>query len=169
MERRGSWLGYIAVGIGVLALVVALMGRPGWQQVVVQAPPEPVPPVEAARPVVPAEPVAPGRPLPEGGSWRHDEHHWRGHGPGFAFGGGANWRPHHYGPFGWLFGLVGDLVKLGLALLLIVAGVRLLRGWRGPGAGGGTNSAPGSPPPSEPPPSELRAPEPPSTGPTAYL
>ncbi len=172
MERRGNLLGYVAIGLGALALIVALAGL-GGPQVSIQVPWAGVSPAEV--PAAPAAPQAPAPPLeparPEGKRlFRHElEREWRfhgrapwgehgwGHGPGLFAG--------RHGP-GWFMGpfmFLGDLIKLGLALLAAILGLRLLRGRGGPGgAAGTTGQNPGTPPQDPPPP-------PPHTGPTAYL
>ena len=158
MERRGNVLGYVAIGLGALALVVALLGGPSRSQVSIQVPwvaEAPVAPEDPAARAAPVPPIQPAR--PEGpGIFKHElEQEWRfhGHGPWSANGWGqfAGW--HGPGLFMWPFMFLGSLIKLGLALLAIMLGLRLLRGRRGPGGA----------PPQAPPPT------PPHTGPTAYL
>ena len=165
MERRDGWLGYVAIGLGVLALVVALTGRPGRSSVSFQVPyAQPVAPAAPAAPVIPEE-LRRGRSMPEGRFHREHEQRWfdRGPGPDFHIAPAFGWGGHHHGPFG-IFGMIGHLARLGLVLLLLLLGLKLLRDWRGPGNSGGG----GNPPPTAPP-SELGGPEPPTTGPTVYL
>jgi hypothetical protein len=139
MNRRQSWMGYIAIGLGLLALVVALGGRGfgPWERGPIygfQTRERVVQP-----PVVPAVPEAP----------RAENHGFRQHGP---FGGARGY--HHdgwgFGPGMLLFGLgrlLDTLVKLALLGLLLALGLRFLRGQQGGGAPttGGDNPPPGGP------------------------
>ena len=144
MNRRGNWLGYAAIALGALALVVALAGNAHGgprvydrmvytqaEQLVRRAVPSapgeapwfrhhahPAPPVP---PIAPAAPAAPTVELHRG---------WHG-GPGF-----------HMGPFGWFGMMLGNLRDLLLAVLLIGLGWRLLRGRPGPSNGPGTTEPP---------------------------
>ena len=162
MERRESWLGYLAVGLGVLALVVALAGHGGGPRVVTVPGGETgerviqeelraeIPPV----PTVPPPPAAPLPPELRGGDaegWGRQFESRLGRGPSGA---------HHHGPGGWgPFGLLRGLLKFAAAGLLITLGLRLLRGpWHhgphpgfaGPGMPPGPPPAPPAPPPANP-------------------
>lgn len=156
MEGRNRWLGYVAIGLGLLALLVALAGRldgPGRRG----GPPagDFRGPVTLERSHDPAQPNATPSPQPnpqqpnaqrQGGSRSHDfrggwdreappawgseprEGFQRGFGPHMGF---------FFGPWMLLRGLRDTLV----ALVLIAIGWRLFRGRRGPANGSG-----GSPP-----------------------
>jgi hypothetical protein len=142
MNGRQRWLGFLAIGLGVLALLTALPHR-GWGQHVRVD----VPPRVAAVPPAPAAPQSPGaffyegRPHAWGGPWAH--HGWHA-GPGFLFDG---------------------LLKLAMIFFLTALGLRLLRGWRGPG--GQTWRHAGPPWHHGPPPWQEYAPPPPAPGQTA--
>ncbi len=149
MNRRGNWLGYAAIALGALALVVALGGNghrgPRLHDRVVYSQAAeaeqfarrgiPFSPGEApwsrhhvhpAAPVAPGAPAVPAAPAVEfhrGGGWHG--------GPGF-----------HMGPFGWFGIILGNLRDALLAFLLIALGWRLLRGRQDPGAAPGTTELP---------------------------
>lgn len=175
MERRESWLGYLAIGLGVLALLVALHGQTA-PQVSIQVPWAGAQQVPAA-PAPPAAPPAPAEPArPEGPrAFRREleqELRFRGPGPWHEHGWG-----HVHGPFAggfgpglffWPFMFLGGLIKLGLALLAVMLGLRLLRGRRGPWSGWHRHPG-GNEPHTHRPPEPPEAPTPPHTGPTAYL
>lgn len=139
MGFRGNRLGFVAVGLGLLALIIAFSHHSGGRQVSIQVPPAPV----AAAPDVP--PVAPVAPRAEGGP-RHD---WQQRGP-FGPGPGerGEWgrrgeRHHAFGPHFFvarlLRTLIGlSLIGLGLWWLRNRRGGRGDRGGRGgPGGWGG--------------------------------
>jgi hypothetical protein len=128
VENNGRRLGWIAIGIGVVALLVALFNRgPGWQMS--GMPYGYAVPSGMERGYGPAAPAAPGAPQSgfgpqerfgprEGFGMRHESREGmyfgaRGHhGPGFFF-----W------PFFW----IGGLLKLALFGLLLFLGIKLLR------------------------------------------
>ncbi len=179
MDRRDGWLGYVAVGLGALALLVALLGSGGAPRVEIAVPlsgsgqvPDVVPavPTVPAPTVVPpappaANPVPPPRPPravmpPELDAAREAERrqterlqeqlHARRHGSPFGpfaaareeiivSHGHTSWSPF-WGPMA----IVGMVLKLGMAILMIGFGVRLLRS-----RGNGHGNTP--PPPSGPP------------------
>ena len=174
MDRRSNWLGYVAIGLGVLALMLALGDRGRAERVTIWgpgievAPPAAVAPAPAAPRAQQAPDVQPAVP-PHGLEgreffWKHREAHGRHFGPGWGgrFGHGPFW-----GPLGFIGELVSGLVKGLAALALILLGLRLLRRRRDGGQGGPA----GPPPPSDLPPSD--APRPagygPHTGETRYL
>jgi len=161
MEGRRNWLGYAAVGIGLLALVIALSDRAGgigsyaglsWGQV------GPAP-FRYAAPAAPQPPQAPqAQPAPEWGpgqerrefrfkQWHHDELRPA---PGVPFAHGVPHGPPHveffergHGPFffGGPFMFLRGLRDLLIAGILILLGLRLLRG----------RPTPPQAPPTEPP------------------
>lgn len=135
MERSGRWLGWIAIALGALALVIALGVRvhlPAW--------PGFGPPTGFYGP--PA--AGPGWQAPAEGRGYQDR--WRGH--DWAMG------PRHVGP-GWFFLLpffwIGKLARLALFALLVVLALKLLGGGRGSSARGGGRSGPDQPGPEPPP------------------
>src|SRR5688500_2092221 len=106
---RQRWLGFLAIGLGVLALFAA-MPRHGWDRHIrVETRPAGV-----AAPVAPAMPPQPGPFFDHGGPrvWAaHRMHHgWHG-GPGF---------------------LIDGLLKVAMIFVLTALGLRLLRGRHGP-------------------------------------
>ncbi|HSH79431.1 MAG TPA: hypothetical protein VLA19_12990 [Herpetosiphonaceae bacterium] len=172
------WLGYVAVGLGALALLAALNGRSGSYIAVEvpSAPPfAPVPTVVLPR--MPEPPLMPARPpelvVPRDFSGFH-------HGPGARIERELEyvWRGNVHSGWGWPFGgifgagrwVMDGLLRFALAFLLIALGLRFLRGRRG---GSGTSSsspddAPPTPmggPPTTPPPGN----RPPHMGETTYL
>ncbi len=177
MERRERWLGYVAVGLGALALLAALNGRSGSYIAVEvpSAPPfAPVPTVVLPR--MPEPPLMPARPpelaVPRDFSWFH-------HGPGTRIEKELEyaWRSNVHSGWGWPFGgifaagrwVMDGLLRFALAFFLIALGLRFLRGRRG-GSGtgnGGRDDAPPTPmgrPPQTPPGNR-----PPHMGETTYL
>ncbi len=141
MENNGRRLGWIAIAIGVVALLVALTGRmssfganrynayqygPGQQF---------TQPFQNNPNVAPQAPVAPqGRMGPQGKvgpNMRGEGHGFRG-GPG-QMRGGHGW----FGFFLWPFHILGGLVRLLFWGLLIFLGIKLFqrRGWGGPRGG----------------------------------
>ncbi len=179
MDRRDGWLGYVAVGLGALALLVALLGSGGaprveiavpmggfgqMPDVVPAVPPLPAPTVappapRAANPVLPPLPPQAVMP-PELDAAREAERrrtetfreHFRDrqhHGPIGPFAAAredviVSHGHNRWNPFWGPMALAGVGLKLGIAILMIGFGVRLLRG-RGDGRG---NTPP---PPSGPP------------------
>lgn len=150
MERNGRLLGWIAIAIGVVALVVALTGRDtglGWRYNRDVTMFRGVPGAQFSQPQAPQAPVPPQqfeRRFEERGAMRG------GHGP---FGG-------HRPFFMWPFMMFGWLFRLFFWGLLIVLLLRLVRGpgwWKrrgpgGPAQGGGSNAPPNTPnEPSDPP------------------
>src|SRR5687767_12162717 len=93
MERRENWLGYLAVGLGALALMMAFMGRGGPQVAIsipagglgsVEVPQAGVVPAVPPLPAMPAQPpelrAAPEAPFAPGRrTFEHREWHFRGH------------------------------------------------------------------------------------------
>lgn len=164
MENNGRRLGWIAIAIGVVALLVALTGRVssfGWSRYNQFGPqPQFAQPYQNNPNVAPQAPAAPqGRMGPRGNIGPN----MRGEGPGFHGGpmhmrGGPGW----FGFFMWPFRLVGGLFKLLFWGLLIFLVIKLFqrRGWGGPRGGGrgpdGPRNEPTQPnqstPPSEQPP-----------------
>ena len=175
MERRERWLGYVAVGLGALALLAALNGG-STSYITVEAPravsvPQGAPAPTAVPPqqLMPAQPPLPVQPPPF--FWRehgarphieeHFQYHWRG-GPGSGWG----W------PFGGLFAsgqhVASTLLRFAVAFFLLMLGLRLLRGGRrgNPPAGNSGGEAPPTPMSGPPAPPANR---PPSMGETTYL
>ena len=179
MDRRDGWLGYVAVGLGALALLVALLGSGGAPRVEITVPSSSsgqVPDVVPAVPPLPAPTVVPPAPraadpglppLPpraamppeldearEAERWHTEtfRQHFRSrqhHGPVGPLAAAREEvivsRGHNsWSPFWGPMAIAGIVLKLGMALLMIGFGVRLLRG-RGDGRG---NTPP---PPSGPP------------------
>ncbi len=179
MDRRDGWLGYVAVGLGVLALLVALFGSGGAPRVEIAVPmsgPGQMPDLVPAVPTVPAPTVVPPAPRaanpvlpplppraampPELDAAREAQRrqieafreHFRSrqhHDPIEPFAAAreeviASHRYSSWSPFWGPMALAGVGLKLGMAILMIGFGVRLLRG-RGDGRG----DTP--PPPSGPP------------------
>ena len=170
MDRRDGWLGYVAVGLGALALLVALLGSGGAPRVEIAVPMSgsgQMPDVVPAVPTVPAPTVVPPAPRPpravmppELDAAREAErrqterlqeqlHTWQHRSPIGPFAaareeiivshGHTSWSPF-WGPMA----IAGMVLKLGMAILMIGFGVRLLRG-----RGNGHGNTP--PPPSGPP------------------
>lgn len=138
MESRGNRLGFLAVGLGLLALLVALSNRSSAPQVSIQVPQAPAAVAPAAPQAAPAAPAAPG---PEFG-------HKRGWQDRAGYGPRGNWdhqskfyggRHHRSGPF-----FLGGLLRTLLGLGLIGLGLWWLRSRRGPGGWGGPGG-PGGP------------------------
>lgn len=149
MERRQQWLGYVAIGIGMLALLVALGGRGderrmmrgeygygGWER---SAPPMQVAPVPAQPQAPAAAPQAPR--MEEEYGFRHQG------GPPWMMGRqGDGWGDGHPGMFFGPGMLLGGLAKLALIFLLFSLGLRFLRGRRGPHGGPPAHGGGGTPP-----------------------
>ena len=158
MERRNNFLGYIAIALGAVALIVALGARnegpnisfsmpgPGMQAANPPAAVQPAPPA-AARPAAPQPPDAPdAQPAPGSERGQFNFHTERGgkfawgdqDGPSWNTQGGPPWArggqfgPGRHGPFFFApFFIVGGLLKLLLAVGLIGFGLRMLRRRRG--------------------------------------
>lgn len=182
LERRGNWLGYVAVGLGTVALLVALGGRMGSSQVTVNVPSSAI---GQAAPTAVAPSQAPtaasnrgqaqGDPrhaFGRGGGGRGPERHGRG--PGL-FGAWLPWG-HHFGE-GIKLLLGGLLAGLGLLLLWRngffgprSGGFGRGRRWRGGHASGewhgGQRPAPPAGPPPPPGGPSSTPPSPPYTGET---
>jgi hypothetical protein len=108
---RQRWLGFLAIGLGVLVILTMLPHR-GWSHNVRYEVPRAVAiPAMPAAPVAPAPPVAP-QPVP----------------PAFVYGGGP-WMHHGWGGPGFL---INGLLKAAMIFFLVALGLRLLRGPRGP-------------------------------------
>lgn len=186
MEGNGSRkLSWIAIALGGLALFVALSGRmearggrfsgpQGYNR----------PSAFQAAPVAPVAPdqVGPqgqfdprGQFGPRGGFGPRDQAGPGGQfGPRGGFEGQMRGGPRHGFPFFLLpFMLFGGLIKLAFVALLVVLGLRLIRGGRGPwGRGGGRGPwghGPDSPPNDQPPPSRPGPEQPPYTGDTQQM
>lgn len=111
---RQRWLGFLAIGLGVLALFSALSHRGGERNVRVERHQAAV-----AVPVAPAAPASQAAPQPPAAfAHRGGPHGWGG--PGMHRGG-------HGGP-GFL---LDGLLKLAMIFVLTALGLRLLRGGRG--------------------------------------
>ena len=152
MNGRNRWLGYLAVGLGALALIVSLGGRfsgprmygggPwGHDRGSAQAPQVQPAPQAPGAPQAPAPHRAPrdfGRhwgPGPQEGQGATDPRFFdRGH---RDFGRHGGHGPH-WGPFGFPFMILRGLRDALVAGLLILIGLRLLQGRRGPSNGGTT-------------------------------
>lgn len=151
MKSGSNWLGLIGVGLGLLALVVALGGRFG-SPVTIQFPnggpmmgqTQRGTPRDFVVPNAPQAPQAPQvQPAPQApghGEWAQrgphgfegGSHSWRDVGPSHGMG-----RGHHGGFFMPFF--MGGLFRFAVALGLIALGWRLLkRGGSSGGNGGGT-------------------------------
>lgn len=148
MEPHGNRLGLIAIILGAVALVVALSARDRTPSMPMhrsrEVPAIQTPPAHQA----PSPPHAP----------RFERDDWQDKQP---FAGGERWNnserftERRHGPFFGLFWFFGGLLRLLIALLLIVLGLRLLRrsGWGGPGShrrGSGHSGEPRDPPPGTP-------------------
>ena len=129
MGRRDTWLGYVAIGVGVLALLMSLGGGFRGSRVALHAPYGGGWEQSAPAPGVPEDQLfcrrGPGACAPHVGP---------GGGPGMM------WQRHDYhggfGFFGMIWWLLSSLVKLGLAILAILVGLRFLRGRGGSGGPG---------------------------------
>ena len=150
MERRQQWLGYVAIGLGMLALLVALGGRGGgpqimrgdygygeWERAV---PPVQVAPVPVQPPAPAAVPQAQRMPMHEEFTFRHRE------GPPAAMGRQGGWGHGHPGMFFGPGMVLDKLAKLALICLLFALGLRFLRGHQGPHGGPPTHGGSGTPP-----------------------
>lgn len=126
MESRGNRLGLIAVGLSLLALLVAFSGRASSPRISIEMPQAPVAP---SRPDV--APAAPAAPQPDGRA--QDRRGWGGPGAHGPWERQADGRHHHVGPLFFLGGLFRTLVGLSL----IGLGLRWLRNRRGRGGSGG--------------------------------
>ena len=134
MDSRGNRLGVIALGVSLVALMVAFGGRWSAPSVTIQMPDS----HEAAAPATPGAPAAaaaPAAPHTEAdaterhqdmrGPWGRGPDEWRGRGG--------------FGPFMFMAGVMRTLI----GLALIGMGLMWLRrrrgpgGWRGPGGPGG--------------------------------
>jgi hypothetical protein len=177
MDGNSRWQGWAALALAGLALFIALGGRqqPAY---VMQAP---------AVQAVPAAPAAPGQfdqrgPAFEGrgpGFYAERRPVFEDRGPGFH-GQRGHWgygRPHGFGPFGFLFGIVKFVGFLLLGFLLLKLLSRRFgwrRHWGGPPWAYGPHGHPGQPgQPAEgeqdPPAPERRDDPPPTTGDTTKL
>ena len=153
MNGRNRWLGYLAVGLGALALIVALGGRFSGPRMYGGGPwgdyRGPVPGNQAQAPAAPQVPVAPQAPAPDHAQRDFGRH--RGPGPREGqvapdprfFDRGSDFRRHgghgyHWGPFGFPFMILRGLRDALVAGLLILIGLRLLRGRPGSSGGGTT-------------------------------
>lgn len=140
MESRGNRLSFLAVGLGLLALLVALSSRSSAPQVSIQVPQAPAAVVPGAPQAAPAAPAAPGPAFGRERGWGQPDRAVYGRrgdwGHQSKFGGGRHHRP---GPF-FLGGLLRTLVGLGL----IGLGLWWLRSRRGPGGWGGPGGPGGS-------------------------
>lgn len=165
MERREGWLGYVAVGLGALALMVALFGSgsptqvdislpaAGYAQMPVVVPAAPAAPADVA-PVIPPLPEQFAMPpnfdrLPEAErrklkSLQEQMRDWRNQkfeGP-FSTHRQEIWVRRNVSDHGWgPPAFVPMILKLVVATLAIGFGMRLLRG----GTGGHTPAPPGPP------------------------
>lgn len=168
MERRNNWLGYIAIALGTLALVVALGARVRGPNITISVPSGMAgvagvagvasgpssPPAVAA---VPPSPRAPQSSNESGGDFGQ---HFRGTDQGsqqfggrsegrqqFQRGNGPAFTHGHRPPFFFApFFIFGSLLKLLIAVALIGFGLRLLRRRGGPRGPHGDVT----PPPDEP-------------------
>jgi hypothetical protein len=151
MKGNRRWLGWVAIGLGVLALMGALGGRSwymGWHAY--------GPPVAIAPRVEPAPPQWEG---PRDGldvrrefeqRWQADSEYARGYIDGLQaarrFDG-----PWHIGPFFfWPFFLFGGLLRLLFVGLLLLLALKALGRWRGSG-GQSSQAPPAQPGPEKPP------------------
>lgn len=131
MDRRRNGLGIIAIALGALALVVALVGQIGPRVSVQVGDDDDAPRFEERSAQVEPTPAPNNRNRYEDDSPEHMFGKARGeHGP---FGRGD----HDFGSGFFPFMILGGLLKLGAALALIMLGLRLFRGGRGGWGGRG--------------------------------
>ncbi len=145
MDGNRRWLGWVAIGLGALALVVALGGRGPYMSWRAYGPPFMVAPqVEPALPrwEVPRDRFETRREFEERA--QASPEYQRGYMDGLSaarrFDGLWHSGPPFFGPF-FLFGGLLKLLFLGLLLLL---GLKLFGRWRGSG------DQPGQAPPAQP-------------------
>ena len=147
MDRRQRWLGYLAIGLGLLALITALQGPGRGHRIRIEGPAVSMPAPDVPRDFYRHE---------RGGFWGGPRmHHGEHGGPGF---------------------LLDNLLKLAMLFALTALGLRLLRGPGGPWGPPWRHRGPwwqhGAPPPpwQEVPPTPPAPPsDPPHTGPTTRL
>lgn len=168
MQGKGRWLGWIAIGLGAIALAVALLGRgfgPGMMAAVPQGAPQayaqrgPGPQSDQAAPAPNAQPNAgrQGRGVPgdqaQPGANSQPGAGRQGHGPQSGpmmpggEGRGQAGRPDRggFGVGGWLglpFRMIGGLLKLGALAALVVLGLWLIRGRKAAAAPSAAGAAP---------------------------
>lgn len=174
MEGKGRFLGWIAIGLGVVALLVALGGRAqgtrmsgyAWQGPAMQQPPANIAPN-----VQPDAPQMPGQQGPGQGFGRQGPRQGFGQqvpswqGPRQDFGGERRGfpgiaGPQRMGPFNiflWPFMMLRGVARLLLFGLLIFLAVKFLKrrrdnggSWRGPSGPSGP-TRPETPGPEQPP------------------
>ena len=155
MGNRGHWLGFLAVGLAAVALLVAVTGRSSSSRAVGPGPRgDFYGPGAATRPdaqsgaAAPQAPNAGARPdaqsgadtghAPNAGRWGrswHEHQDFRDFGRGHRFGRGP-----HMPFFAWPFEMMRGVWEALLAIVLIVLGLRLLRGRPGPGPENGPHT-----------------------------
>jgi len=135
MDGNRRWLGWFGIGLGVLALLIALTGRGFGPQMIAGIGSSTMPQAYAQQHTAPQSgAVPPGANAQQGaGRGRGDQQSGAaapgaterqgGRRPGNAGFGAGGW-------FGFPFKLFGSVTRLGLLALLIVLGVWLIRGRR---------------------------------------
>lgn len=144
MERRQQWLGYVAIGLGMLALLVALGGRGGgsWMMRGDHGY------GERERAVAPVQ-VAPAPDQPQAPRMEEESNDRHQGGPPWAMdreGDEREFEWSHPGMFFWPGLVLDKLAKLALIILLFTLGLRFMRGRRGPHGGPPTHGGGGTPP-----------------------
>ena len=129
MGNRNHWLGYLAVGLAAVALLAAVTGRSYGPRAFERGPRDFNGPRAGERSA--PQSGADARQAPDAGrqfQFKHEHPDFRGfaHGPRFGH------RPHP-SLFAWPFMMLRGIGEALLALVLIVLGLRLLRGRPGPG------------------------------------
>ena len=137
MGNRGHWLGFLAVGLAAVALLVAVTGRSHGSRAFERGPSGGFyGPGAATRPApqsataAPQAPDTSARQAPDAGRWGrswHEHQDFRGFGRGHRFERGP-----HMPFFGGAFEMMRGVWEALLAIMLIVLGLRLLRGRPGP-------------------------------------
>ena len=137
MGNRGHWLGFLAVGLAAVALLVAVTGRSSSSRAVGPGPRgDFYGPGAATRPD--AQSGADAGHAPNAGRWgrfRHEHQDFRDFARGHRFGRGP-----HMPFFGGAFMMLRGVWEALLAIVLIVLGLRLLRGRPGPGPENGPHT-----------------------------
>ena len=145
MGNRGHWLGFLAVGLAAVALLVAVTGRSHGSRAFERGPRSDFyGPGAATRPApqsataAPQAPDASARQAPDAGRWGrswHEHQDFRGFVRGHRFERGL-----HMPFFGGAFEMMRGVWEALLAIVLIVLGLRLLRGRPGPGPENGPHT-----------------------------
>ena len=145
MQANRRWISWVAIGLGAVALLVALAGRGFAPQMAVgfggasrQQPYGQSDTAQQGRPAAAAADSQPGAGQQPAGAGANAQR------------GG---RPERNGGFGWFslpFKMIGESFKTGMLVLLVLLGVWLIRERRAGGAASSRSAAPAQGPQPEP-------------------